>query len=359
MIDNYRIFNITKPLKRKMVNSLYTAEAVYNVVLEVRSGEHSGYGYVFSYKRLHQRAISLLIEDYMTMIMGKDPADVESLTGALTHSLANIGDTGLAARALSLVDSALWDLRAREAGLPLYKLVGGTRTQIPLYVGGGWLGLSDSELCAEAVSCVEKGYKAYKFKVSSGDNERFAKRVAKVRKSVGDDIELMVDANQGFKLEDAIDMSKRLADSNISWFEEPLYAYDIDGYIALHKESGVRIASGESVYLCREQKPFVDSGAIDVIMPDLARTSGPTVFMRVADMAEEKGIPVSPHWFTEISAHLVSRCKYPCVIEYVEDMWDDIFVDGPKIRDGIMYLADSIGTGISLDYEALEHYKTL
>lgn len=359
MIDSYKIFNITKPLKRKMVNSLYTAEAVYNVVLEVRSGEHSGYGYVFSYKKLHQRALSLLIEDFMAMIMGKDPADAENITGALTRSLANIGDTGLAARALSLVDSALWDLKAREAGLPLYKLAGGTRTRIPLYVGGGWLGLSDSELCDEALSCVEKGYRAYKFKVSSGDNERFAKRVAQVRKAVGDDIELMVDANQGFRLDEAIDMSKRLAEHNISWFEEPLYAYDIDGYIALHKESGVRIASGESVYLCREQKPFVDSGAIDVIMPDLARTAGPTEFMRVSDMAEEKGIPVSPHWFTEICAHLVSRCKYPCVIEYVEDMWDDIFVTGPEIRDGIMYLKDSPGTGLSLDYEALEHYKTL
>ena len=119
MIESYRIFHVTKPLKRRMVNSLYTAESVYSLILELRSGSHRGYGYVFSYKRRHQLALSLMIEDYLSMILGEDESNPAELHDRLARTLVNIGDTGLTARALSVVDSAVWDLAARRICVPL------------------------------------------------------------------------------------------------------------------------------------------------------------------------------------------------------------------------------------------------
>ena len=358
MVESYRIFHVTKPLKHRMVNSLYTAECVYNVILELRSESFKGYGYVFSYKREHQQALSLMIEDYLSMILGEEVSNPAEVHDRLAKTLANIGDTGLAARALSVVDSAVWDLSARKKGIPLYKMLGGERNAVQLYVGGGWLDLSEKALVEEALHCVERGYQSYKFKITSGDNRYHEKRVAAVRHAVGDQIELMVDANQGFAFDEARDMSQRLADYGISWFEEPFLAYNLEDYQALHAVSPVRIAAGESLYLKREATPFLQTHAVDVYMPDLARTAGPTEFLRISSLAEENEIAISPHWFTEISAHLVAQCKNPCVTEYVEDLWDEFFCCKPNICNGTMILSDDPGTGLLLDEDAVERYKT-
>ena len=258
-----------------------------------------------------------------------------------------------------MVDSAVWDLAARRACVPLYKMLGGTRNSVPLYVGGGWLDLSEKELVGEALSCMEKGYSAYKFKITSGDNAYHMKRVAAVRKAVGDQVELMVDANQGLSFDEAWDMTQRLVDQGISWFEEPFPAYDLEAYRALHDISPMRIAAGETLYLKREASPFLHAHAVDVYMPDLARTSGPTEFLRISALAEQEGILISPHWFTEISAHLAAHCKTPCVTEYVEDLWDEFFCQRPAIFRGTMILSDSLGTGLLLDEDAVEKYKTV
>lgn len=358
MIESYRIFHVTKPLKRRMVNSLYTADSVYSLILELRSGNHRGYGYVFSYKRKHQLALSLMIEDYLSMILGEDVSNPKEIHDRLARTLVNIGDTGLTARALSVVDSAVWDLSARRVCVPLYKMLGGKRNSVPLYVGGGWLDLSEEALVAEAMSCVEKGYRSYKFKITAGDNDYHEKRVAAVRRAVGDEVELMVDANQGFSFDEAWDMAQRLADYGISWFEEPFPAYDLEAYRALHDISPVRIAAGETLYLKREAAPFLRTHAVDVYMPDLARTAGPTEFLRITELAEQEGILISPHWFTEISAHLAARCARACVTEYVEDLWDEFFCRRPAIFQGTMILSDDPGTGLQLDEDAVEKYRT-
>lgn len=359
MIESYRVFQITKPLKNRMVNSLYSADKLYILILEIVSGMHKGYGCVFAFKRRHQEALRIMIEDFMSMVLGTEFADPAVVHDQLARTLTNIGDTGIAARALSLVDSALWDLAARRMGLPLHRMVGGKRTQIPLYVSGGWLDLSEKELVAAALECVEKGYRAYKFKITGGDNQLHEKRVAAVRRAVGDKIELMVDANQGFSFNEAWDMSQRLADYGISWFEEPFPVYDLETYRALHDITQTRIAAGETLYLKREATPFLRTHAVDVYMPDLARTAGPTEFLRITELAEQEGILISSHWFTEISAHLAARCKLPCCLEYVEDVWDDLFYQRPVIHDGSIFLSELPGTGLMLDEDAAEKYKTV
>lgn len=358
MIESYRMFQVSKPLKRRMVNSLYSADTLYIVILELASGKHRGYGYVFSFKRSHQRALSIMIEDFVSSILGTTLTTPAEIHDRLARGLTNIGDTGLAARALSLVDSALWDLAARKAGMPLHRMVGGRRTKIPLYISGGWLDLSEEALIADAISCRERGYAAYKFKITSGDNAYYEKRVAAVRKAVGDDIELMVDANQGFSFDEAWDMAQRLEDYGVSWFEEPFPVYEVDTYRALHDIASVRISAGETLYLKREAAPFLRNHAVDVYTPDLARTAGPTEFLRITELAEQEGILISSHWFTEISAHLAARCKDCCALEYVEDIWDEFFSERPRIRDGCILLSDAPGTGLALDEDALMYYKT-
>lgn len=355
-IQSYKLHKVVKGLPKKIVNSFFTQDKIYGVILEVFAEDYSGVGYVFTYEVNHQNIMASLIEGYMDQLIGKPVEDLKQHWQRIYSGMYNIGRAGISVRSLCAVDTALWDLFAQKAKLPLYKMLGSYRDEVQVYASAGWMDLSDEELIREAENYAAQGYTAYKFKVGNDDIDRHIRRSRALRKEMGQDFILLADANQAFTLKQAERMAWEFAGLGIDWLEEPVNAFDMELNKRLRESSPVRIVSGESLYLTAGFRPFINNRALDVAMPDLALCGGPTEFMRVAEMADAAGIPVSAHYFTEVSCHLMAACRNYEMLEHVEGWWDAFFAQFPKVKNGKIKLGEEPGLGIKLDYDALKHY---
>ncbi len=228
-----------------------------------------------------------------------------------------LGSHGMGAAtslAMSGIDMALWDIRAKAVGWPLYKLLGGRAKRIPAYAGGVALGYQPPErLVDEVRPFVEAGYKAVKLRV--GDSpERDIERAAAVRKAFGSDLVILSDANTGCSVEDARRLMPGLADAGVAWLEEPFPAHDYRSYAIAKSFARVPLAAGENHYTRFEFNRLIEDGAITILQPDLSKTGGITEALRIAAMASAWKLPVNPH--TSISAlNMAASIHFLCAID--------------------------------------------
>ena len=198
------------------------------------------------------RAGQTLIEGtFKELLIGQDPLNIEKIWDDLFWCVRGVGRKGLAFCALSAVDIALWDLKAKHFNVPLYQLLGPYTDSVPVYGSGGWTNFNLEELVAEQTGYVERGFKAVKMKVGKdfGKSEREdIQRLAAVREAVGDDIEIYIDANNGYYAKQAIYMGKAFEEYRVGWFEEPVLADDIEGLAAIAKAINIPVATGEHEY---------------------------------------------------------------------------------------------------------------
>ena len=216
--------------------------------------------------------------------------------------------------AMSGIDMALWDIRAKAVGWPLYKLLGGKTKRIPAYAGGVALGYQPPErLVDEVRPFVEAGYKAVKLRV--GDSpERDIERTAAVRKAFGSDLVILSDANTGCSVEDARRLMPGLEDAGVAWLEEPFPAHDYRSYAIAKSFARVPLAAGENHYTRFEFNRLIEDGAITILQPDLSKTGGITEALRIAAMASAWKLPVNPH--TSISAlNMAASIHFLCAID--------------------------------------------
>lgn len=288
--------------------------------------------------------------------MGKDIDLIRKHWNDLYVRVNSVGQTGLQIIALAAVDTALWDIMSQRANLPLYKMLGGMRDEIDVYASGGWLGTLES-LVEEAVGYKEQGYKKYKMKIGFPDYREDIRRIAAVKKAVGDDMEIMVDANQGLSIKKAIEVGKELIKMNVTWFEEPVFAQDYAANAELVRSTDTSIATGESLFTRTEHLEILSRRGVDILMPDLQRCGGVTEFMNVAILAAAYRIPVSSHVFTELSAHLMAAAPTGLIAEYVPDWWAGVFDKAPRVKNGKIKLDDTPGLGITFNYDFIEKYK--
>lgn len=255
--------------------------------------------------------------------------------------------------ALAAIDTALWDLKCTKAGLPLHKAVGGTRDEIPLYTTeGGWLHLETSALVDDAVRSREQGFRGAKIKIGRPNLSEDAARLDAVRDAVGDEFEVMTDANQGFSLSEAIRRARMLEDFNIGWFEEPLPADDVLQHARLAAGTSVPIAVGESLYSLSQFKDYLTAGACSVVQVDVARIGGITPWLKVAHMAEAFNITVCPHFLMELHLPLVCAIPNAKWLEYIPQL-DLITETGMDMKDGMARPSDEPGLGIKWDWDAI------
>jgi L-rhamnonate dehydratase len=209
-------------------------------------------GFGVTYHEVGGEATKALIERNMApRLIGRDPFETEVIWSEMTSYLRGIGRKGLMFCALSAIDIALWDLKGKIAGLPLYKLLGGAERRIPVYASGGWTSYSDEQLVAEITGMVNQGYRMVKFKVGvdRGRNlRRDVQRVTKVREAVGDDIGIMLDANNCWDAATAVQFANRVRDLDIIWLEEPVPADDIPGLARFRQGTDIPLATGEHEY---------------------------------------------------------------------------------------------------------------
>jgi L-alanine-DL-glutamate epimerase-like enolase superfamily enzyme len=285
-------------------------------------------------------------------LIGEDPSDIGRLWTKLAWAGASVGRSGLATQANAVFDIALWDLKARRAGLPLAKLLGAHRDEVRCYnTSGGFLHEPLEQVLDNASASLAQGIEGIKIKVGQPDWREDVRRVARVREHIGDDVPLMVDANQQWDRRRAVRMGHILDDYDLEWIEEPLDAYDVEGHAHLTRTLSTPVASGEMLTSVREHLDLVEGRAVDVLQPDAARIGGITEFQRLATIAAQQQLQLAPHFAMEVHLHLAAAYPHPAWVEHF-DWLEPLFEERLVLKDGNMVVPDRPGLGLTLSEQA-------
>ena len=312
---------------------------------------HSGVGFSYS-KRAGGPAQYAHAKEVAAGLIGEDPNDIGRIYTKLLWAGASVGRSGVATQALAAVDIALYDLKAKRAGLPLSKLLGSFRASVQTYnTSGGFLNATLDEVKARATQSIEEGIGGIKIKVGLPDSKEDLRRVAGIREHIGWDVPLMVDANQQWDRATALRMGRQLEEFNLVWIEEPLDAYDFEGHAQLAQVLDTPIATGEMLASVAEHKGLISANGCDIIQPDAPRVGGITQFLRLAALADERGLGLAPHFAMEIHLHLAAAYPREPWVEHF-DWLDPLFNERLETKDGRMTVPDRPGLGITLSDQA-------
>lgn len=265
-----------------------------------------------------QAVAALLEHDIRSFAVG-EPADPQELWPRLWSHLHEAGSGGITTIAMAGLDLALWDAVARASGHSITEQLCARRAAVPVYGSGVNLHYPIDELVAQAERWVAAGHALVKVKVGRPDLAEDMDRIAAVRETIGPDRALAVDANQRWDLPTAERAIGALSRFDLRWIEEPLLADDLAGHVALRSGIEVPVAIGENLHTVHRFREAIDGGACDLVQPNVLRVGGITPFLRIAELADERAVPLYPHLLPEISGQLALTLERPTMVEDVED----------------------------------------
>ncbi|MER5999488.1 mandelate racemase/muconate lactonizing enzyme family protein [Nonomuraea angiospora] len=308
---------------------------------------HEGTGFSYS-KRAGGPAQYAHAKEVGANLIGQDPSDIGKVYDTLLWAGASVGRSGVATQALAAIDVALWDLKAKRAGLPLAKLLGSYRDSVRTYnTSGGFLHAPIEEVKARATQSLKDGIGGIKIKVGQPDTKEDLRRLTAVREHIGDDVPLMVDANQQWDRPTALRFGRAVEELGLVWIEEPLDAYDAEGHAQLAAALDTPIATGEMLSSVAEHVRLIEARAADIIQPDAPRVGGITPFLRLATLADHAGLQLAPHFAMEIHLHLAAAYPREPWVEHFEWL-NPLFNERLETRDGRMIVPDRPGLGFTL-----------
>jgi L-alanine-DL-glutamate epimerase-like enolase superfamily enzyme len=351
-IADFTVTWLRKPLAKPLADATHELTCLDIVVLELRDTDgRIGFSYALSFDYGTQ-LLARTIFDAAQETVGHQPVERRRIWREAWLRNEYLGREGLAAWGAAAVDIALYDLMARQAELPLASLLGTVRDSIPAYGSGGWTSYSIDELIAEAADYVGRGFKAVKVKVG-GDRtiRQDADRVRAVRDAIGDDVGLMIDANQGLSRTAAAQLARAVEPYDIGWFEEPIDAHDVDGYVELRRQCPLPLAMGERNFYARGLVDIITRGGVDVVMPDALRIGGVDEWLGTARLAELHGARIAPHFYREFDVPLACSIPNAIVVEHF-DWLDDLLDWDITFSDGAYHLTGAPGLGLRLREEA-------
>jgi L-alanine-DL-glutamate epimerase-like enolase superfamily enzyme len=315
-----------------------------------------GTGYSYTIGTGGHSVLELLARSFAPALIGRDPAMVEQIWRDLlflTHATSVGAITSLA---LAAVDTALWDLRCRKAGLPLHVMAGGAQEKVRLYTTeGGWLQLERQAIVDDALKAKADGFGGCKVKVGRHVRDDVGRLLA-VRAAVGDAFEIFTDANQAFAVDEAIRRAHHYREADIGWFEEPLPADDVDGHVRLAASTSIPIAVGESIYGASHFRDYLQRRACSIVQVDVARIGGITPWLKVAHMAESFNVAVCPHFLMELHVGLCCAVPNARWVEYIPQL-DGVTRTGMRIESGYAVPSGEPGLGIDWDTDALRRHQ--
>ncbi len=322
-----------------------------------------GHGYTGTHGHL---ATDRLIRDcigeaFAPLLVGEDPRDPGRLWLKLYHtpSIRWVGRAGMTQMALSAIEIALWDLKAKAAEMPLWKLLGGDGSK-PLEAyntDGGWLNWSRQQLIDSARASIDEGFRGIKLKIGSPNPSDDIDRVAAVREAIGPVVKLMVDANGRWDLPTATRVGRRLEEFDVYWFEEPMWFDDVGSHAALARSIRTPIALGEQQYSLDALRGFVEAGSVHYVQPDATRIGGIGPWMQAADLALAHRLPVVGHAGDMMQVHLHLSLAHPAcdMLEYIP--WLRPCFEEPATHvGGFMRPPEMPGAGTSLRKDAIERF---
>ncbi|MGW8397931.1 L-talarate/galactarate dehydratase [Streptomyces lydicus] len=311
--------------------------------------EGLGFGYA---KRAGGPGLYAHARETAPELLGEDPSDIGRLWQKLLWAGASMGRSGLAVQAIAAFDIALWDLKARRAGLPLAKLLGAHRSAVPCYnTSGGFLSAPIEQVLDNADAALARGIGGIKIKVGQPDTAADLRRVQAVREHLGEDTALMVDANQQWDRATAQRFGRTLEQFRLTWIEEPLDAHDAEGHAALAASLDTPVATGEMLTSAEEHTRLIDAGAADFVQPDAPRVGGITPFLRVMALADHKALSLAPHFAMEVHLHLAAAYPRTAWVEHFEWL-EPLFNERLELSGGRMLVPDRPGLGLSLSDRA-------
>lgn len=327
------------------------------VVVEAHAAEKVGMGYTYA-----DLATARLIHNTLAeLLAGQDALSPTAAYQHMWHHIRNLGRPGICSMAISAVDTAVWDLKARLLGVSLGTLMGVVRASVPVYGSGGFTSYSDQQLQQQLGGWVRQGINQVKMKIGR-DPLRDIVRVKVAREAIGEEAALFVDANGAYARKQALRLAERFSDFNVSWFEEPVSSDDLEGLRLIRDRapSAMEIAAGEYGYDIFYFRRMMNAGAVDVQQADLTRCGGITAFLQVAALCEAHNLPLSAHTAPALHAHL--GCAVPALrnIEYFHDhvRIEQMFFDGlPPLSQGELHPDFSrLGNGLVLKRVDVEKY---
>ena len=286
------------------------------VVVQVHAGGLTGFGYTYT----HDAAARLIEDKLAPAVRGLQvEKDLSPAWHEMGDLLRNVGRPGMGFMALSAVDIALWDLKARALGVPLVDLLGGVRDEAPIYGSGGFTSYPLDRLAEQLAGWVAQGIPRVKIKVGRSPEDDPA-RLDAARVAIGDETALFVDANGAFDREDAVAWAERYArEWGVTWFEEPVSSADLAGLRYVRRRAPLDVAAGEYAYVPADFRNLLDAGAVDCLQVDVTRCGGYTGFLHAAALAEQHGLEISAHCAPQVSAHVCCAVPHFRHIEYFHD----------------------------------------
>lgn len=369
---NVRLVSCPLPEEMEWANAYGKSSTRTEVLVFVKTDEGlTGIGEAYHAVNGPRAIEALIISHLKPLVLGRDPLDVEDLWHTMFFSTVQLGSAAVAA--ISGIDIALWDLFGKAVEQPVYRLLGGGgRERLPAYVGCKTLGIQPVEtLVPEALTYVDAGYRALKLRGGAGVRED-TERVAAVREAVGDDVDVMIDANSAYSFPEALRLANALQPYDTYWLEDPFdftVAYHHQEMGRLRERSPVPIASGGNLYTRFQIRDLIQRGGVDYLTPDVVKCGGISEMIKIAHVASAFGLLFAPHTIAglgQVATLHVAAAVPGHVMTYVE--WDPSTPNPPRdeilttpivVRDGHLHLPTDAGLGTAIDMDALDAYPYL
>ena len=302
-------------------------------------------------------ALRVAVQDLATLLIGDDPTQTEKIVAKLRRAAGASGPGGIFTLALSAIDMACWDLKAKAAGLPLAQLLGGARDRVNTYASGALTRpLPVSYLEKAGPRLVDMGFRQMKMQCGSEPTiAASVERVRVMREALGPDIDLMCDINQLWSVHHAIEVGWRVAEYELFWLEDVTAHDDYPGLARVADALDTPIATGEYHYGIVPFRHLLEHRSVDIVMVDLVRVGGITQWLKVAGMAEAFNLPIVSHLIPEVHVHLVSAVPNGLTVEYMPRLYR-LFEETPAIEDGQIVVPQRPGLGLTFDQAALKQY---
>lgn len=303
------------------------------------------------------KTLKTAVEQLGELMIGQDPLG-DHTGNYLRAAIHNNGPEGIVSLAIAALDTALWDIRGKAAGVTVAKLLGATRDRVPAYASGALVRTSPLDALEKAAAAlVAKGYTQMKTQmaIEGLTPAQEIERIRAVRKVIGPNINLMADVNQRWSVHEAISILRQIEDVRLGWIEDPTVRNDFQGLAEIARALDMPVCAGEYLYGIDNHRQTLVHHAVDIVMIDMLRAGGVTPWMKIAAMAEAFNRPVVSHLLPEFQLHLVAAAPNGLVLEYMPWTWR-LFEDPPRPEKGEVKIPAAPGFGLKFDRDLIKKY---